>query len=131
MCIRDSSATTSQDVAHLENRPLTEQDVLAASRDHSNQKLGTLATKIRPNYSWDDIVIPPDTMRQLREIVNTVRQRPLVYEEWGFGTKMSMGKGVNALFAGESGTGKTMAADIIANSLGQAHGFAHFVEQPK
>lgn len=115
--IRDS-ATTAQDVAHLENRALTEQDVLAASRDHSNQKLGTLATKIRPNYSWDDIVIPADTMRQLREIVNTVRQRPLVYEEWGFGTKMSMGKGVNALFAGESGTGKTMAADIIANSLG-------------
>jgi SpoVK/Ycf46/Vps4 family AAA+-type ATPase len=52
-------------------------------------------------------------------MVNTVWQRPVVYDEWGFGRKLALGKGLNALFAGESGTGKTMAADIMAGELGQ------------
>jgi SpoVK/Ycf46/Vps4 family AAA+-type ATPase len=51
-------------------------------------------------------------------MVNTVYQRPTVYGQWGFDRKLALGKGLNALFAGESGTGKTMAADIIAGELG-------------
>jgi SpoVK/Ycf46/Vps4 family AAA+-type ATPase len=54
----------------------------------------------------------------LQEMVNMVRQRPLVYGQWGFDRKLALGKGLNALFAGESGTGKTMAADIMAGQLG-------------
>jgi SpoVK/Ycf46/Vps4 family AAA+-type ATPase len=79
--------------------------------------LADLATKISPRYGWEDIVLPVDTIAQMREMVNTVRQRPVVYGKWGFGQKLSLGKGLSALFAGESGTGKTMAADIMAGEL--------------
>ncbi|MGD2076890.1 MAG: ATP-binding protein [Chloroflexota bacterium] len=110
---------TARDLARWNGEPLCLQDLFAASRAHSNQKLVALATKIVPRYRWEDIVLPPDTLAQLREMVNTVRQRPLVYETWGFGKKQALGKGLSALFAGESGTGKTMAADIMAGELGQ------------
>ena len=63
-------------------------------------------------------MLPSDTLAQLREMVATVRCRPQVYDHWGFGEKLALGKGLNALFAGESGTGKTMAADIMAGAIG-------------
>ncbi len=110
---------TARDLARWKGEPLGLSDLFAASRAHSNQKLVALATKITPRYRWEDIVLPPDTLNQLREMVNTVRQRPLVYGTWGFGRKLALGKGLSALFAGESGTGKTMAADIMAGVLGQ------------
>ncbi len=115
--IRDAAATA-RDLARWQGRTLTAEDLLAAGRAHSNQNLATLATKIQPRYTWADIVLPDDTMRQLQEMVNTVRHRPQVYDRWGFGRKMALGKGLNTLFAGESGTGKTMAADIMAGALG-------------
>jgi SpoVK/Ycf46/Vps4 family AAA+-type ATPase len=105
-------------MAQWRGENLTENHLFAASRAHSNQKLSNLATKIQPRYQWADIVLPEDTLEQLREMVNTVRQRPTVYGEWGFERKMALGKGLNALFAGESGTGKTMSADIMAGVLG-------------
>jgi AAA+ superfamily predicted ATPase len=111
-------AASARDLADWQGEKLAESHLLAASRAHSNQKLGTLATKIRPRYSWTDIVLPEDTLAQLREMVNTVHQRPTVYGEWGFERKIALGKGLNALFAGESGTGKTMSADIMAGVLG-------------
>ena len=110
---------TARDLARWNGQPLGLQDLFAASRAHSNQRLMALATKIVPRYRWEDIVLPQDTLAQLREMVNTVRQRPLVYGKWGFGRKLALGKGLSALFAGESGTGKTMAADIMAGVLGQ------------
>jgi len=109
---------TAHDLARWRNAPLSRSDLFAASRTHSNQRLSTLATKITPRYGWQDIVLPADTLRQLQEVVNTVEQRPTVYGRWGFGRKLALGKGTNALFAGESGTGKTMSADIIAGVLG-------------
>lgn len=115
--IRDAVATA-KDLARWERAPLTEAQLFAASRAHSNQKLGVLATKIEPHFTWADIVLPDDTLAQLREMVNTVRQRPRVYHDWGFARRLSLGRGLNALFAGESGTGKTMAADVIAGELG-------------
>lgn len=108
-----------RDLAKSRNEDLQLNDLFEASRAHSNQKLSSLATKISPHYRWDDIVLPEDTLALLREMVNTVWQRPVVYDEWGFGQKLALGKGLNALFAGESGTGKTMAADIMAGELGQ------------
>ncbi len=110
---------TARDFAAWRQEPLAVQDLYAASRAHSNQKLVALATKITPRYRWQDIVLPQDTLAQLREMVNTVRQRPTVYDQWGFDRKVALGKGLSSLFAGESGTGKTMAADIIAGELGQ------------
>lgn len=115
--IRDA-VRAARDLARWEEVPLAGQHLFAASRALSNQNLSALATKIEPRYGWEEIVLPDDTRRQLGEMVETVRHRPRVYHEWGFGEKMALGKGLNALFAGESGTGKTMAADIIAGALG-------------
>ena len=92
-------------------------DLCGAARAQCGQTLATLARKIEPLYTWDDIVLPADALSQLREICQRVVYRQRVFEEWGFDHKLSLGKGVNALFSGPSGTGKTMAAEIIANEL--------------
>jgi len=97
---------------------MTMTDLYEACRQHSNQKLATLARKITPKYAWDDIVLPADRLEQLRELCNHVKYRERVYGQWGFDCKLSLGKGLSILFAGPSGTGKTMAADIIAGALG-------------
>ncbi|MCL4231799.1 MAG: ATP-binding protein [Dehalococcoidia bacterium] len=93
-------------------------DLYAAARARSTPILNTLARKITPHYAWADIVLPVDTIQQLREICAHVEHRHLVYETWGFERKLALGKGAIALFAGQSGTGKTMAADIMAGALG-------------
>ena len=74
--------------------------------------------KSRPVHTWKDIVLPADALAQLAEMCQRVAQSYRVLGEWGFAAKLSTGKGVNALFAGPSGTGKTMAAGILANELG-------------
>ncbi|MCB8967253.1 MAG: ATP-binding protein [Ardenticatenaceae bacterium] len=112
------AAATARDLAQWRGEAVDRDDLLAAGRAHSNQRLAALATKIRPRYRWQHIILPADTLRQLHEMVNVVQQRPTVYGQWGFGRKQALGKGLNALFAGESGTGKTMAADIMAHELG-------------
>ena len=63
-------------------------------------------------------MLPTDSKAQLKEIGSYFSNMSLVYEEWGFQSKTSLGKGLNALFVGQSGTGKTMAADIISGELG-------------
>jgi hypothetical protein len=93
-------------------------DLQDACRLHSNQKLATLARKVAPQYGWGDIVLPDDRMAILHEICNHVKYRDRVYGQWGFGQKLALGKGLAVLFAGPSGTGKTMAAGIIAAELG-------------
>jgi len=80
-------------------------------------RLDALAQRLDPRATWDDIVLPVDELRGLREIADQVRRRGTVYEDWGFRRKMNRGLGINALFAGDSGTGKTMAAEVIANDL--------------
>ncbi|MEA2529841.1 MAG: hypothetical protein QOG89_1485 [Thermomicrobiales bacterium] len=90
----------------------------AACRGQSSGKLDSLAQKITTTYDWDDIVLPADHMGQMREICAQMRHRRIVLEEWGFDRHLAMGKGLNTLFAGPSGTGKTMAAEIVAADLG-------------
>jgi SpoVK/Ycf46/Vps4 family AAA+-type ATPase len=84
---------------------------------HSRPRLDRLAVRIEPRATWKDLVLPGEPLAILREISAQVRQRSKVYDEWGFRWKMSRGFGISALFAGESGTGKTMAAEVIANEL--------------
>ena len=97
---------------------ITARDLQDACRLLSNQNLALLARKISPNARWSDIVLPADRMAQLREICNQVKYRDRVYGDWGFGRKLALGKGLAVLFAGPSGTGKTMAAGILAAELG-------------
>jgi SpoVK/Ycf46/Vps4 family AAA+-type ATPase len=98
--------------------PMTSDDLYAAARLHSNRRLSDLARRIEPHYRWDDIVLPPDQTEQLRHLCDQMVYRGKVLDEWGFGAKLAMGRGINALFSGPPGTGKTMAADIVANELG-------------
>ncbi len=91
--------------------------LFAACRALSNQNLSTLARKVQPKFRWHDIVLPQDQMLQLREIADWVKHGSRVYDEWNFDSKVSLGRGLNVLFAGPSGTGKTMAAEILANEL--------------
>ena len=97
---------------------ITSEELHASCRWHSNQQLELLAQRIIPRYSWDDIVLPPEQKNQLWEICKCFENMPLVYGTWGFQSKTSLGKGLNILFAGPSGTGKTMAAEIMAGRLG-------------
>jgi AAA+ superfamily predicted ATPase len=101
------------------NGQITPADIDMACRNQAQHRLGALARKLNPRYGWDDIVLPRLQLSTLKMICTTIRQRPVVYGDWGFDKKLSLGKGLIALFAGPSGTGKTMAAEIIANDLGQ------------
>lgn len=83
----------------------------------SRPRLDVLAQRLDAKATWDDIVLPAEELTLLQRIAGQVRQRSLVYDEWGFRARMNRGLGINALFAGESGTGKTMAAEVIANEL--------------
>jgi AAA+ superfamily predicted ATPase len=93
-------------------------DPFAAARAQRGDALATVATKIDLRAVWDDLVLPDDATQQLRELCARVDCQAQVFEEWGFARKLSRGRGTSALFSGGSGTGKTMAAEVIANSLG-------------
>jgi AAA+ superfamily predicted ATPase len=88
-----------------------------AARAQSGHDLANLAQKITPKYTWDDIVLHFNQITQLKDICKEAEYRDLVYQKWGFAAKLSYGKGLNVLFSGSSGTGKTMAAEVIAHQL--------------
>ncbi|MGC1300562.1 MAG: ATP-binding protein [Alloacidobacterium sp.] len=88
-----------------------------ACREQARPRLEGLAQRIEPGASVDDLVLPVRQKQLLGEIALHVRQRSLVYDSWGFASKGARGLGVSALFAGPSGTGKTMAGEMLANLL--------------
>jgi hypothetical protein len=89
----------------------------AAARERARSGLGALAQRIEPAAGWDDLVLPQPQLRTLHEIEVQVRQRTRVYRHWGFAAKSARGLGIGALFSGPSGTGKTMAAEVLAGAL--------------
>lgn len=111
-------AVTARDMALQSGRAVEGSDLFAAARAHSNPRLAALARKITPRYEWNDIILPADQLNILRELVATVQARPIVLEQWGLGKKLVASAGVTVLFAGPPGTGKTMAAEVIARDLG-------------
>ena len=89
--------------------------VWSALREAARGGLDALAQRIESRATFDDLVVPPSVSSQLREIASQLQHRQRVYEEWGFGVRDTRGLGIAALFSGESGTGKTLAAEAIAN----------------
>ncbi len=91
--------------------------LFTAARDQGGHALATLATRVEPRFGWDDLVLPDDPTAQLRELQDCVRLRGRVMQDWGFRARLPNGHGLSALFAGPSGTGKTMAAGVIAREI--------------
>jgi SpoVK/Ycf46/Vps4 family AAA+-type ATPase len=113
--------TSARNLSHWrdpENGHITMPELYEACRMHASRKLSILGRKIKPQHTWDDVVLPEDKLEQLKEICDSIKFRSLVYDEWGFDRKLSLGKGLNILFAGPSGTGKTMSAEVMAGELG-------------
>jgi len=88
-----------------------------ACRTQARPRLDDLAQRIESRADWHELVLPAPQLAMLREIAAHVRQREKVYDAWGFAEKCARGLGISALFAGASGTGKTLAAEVLANEL--------------
>jgi hypothetical protein len=98
--------------------PLALVDVQAGIRGAVENKLSSLGTLIEWKQSWDDLVLPDESRDELLEMISRVRHRRRVLDEWGFARKVAKGLGVPAMFHGPPGTGKTMAAGLVAAELG-------------
>lgn len=89
-----------------------------AAKSQVRNKIKKLADKTMTSLTLDDLILPRKLKEQMRAIIASVRNRRTIFEEWGFGEKLTTGKGLCILFRGDSGTGKTLSAEIIANELG-------------
>jgi MoxR-like ATPase len=98
--------------------PLSLADVYAACREQSAGRLSDLAVAVHPACGWDDLVLPPASLELLHDLCAQVRHRRQVFGTWGFGARGSRGAGLTAMFCGPPGTGKTMAAEVVAADLG-------------
>jgi hypothetical protein len=88
-----------------------------ACRVATRPRLETLAGRLEPRATWDDLVLPPAELALLRLVAARARRRSTVYDDWGFRRKLGRGLGLSVLFVGESGTGKTLAAEVLASDL--------------
>ena len=92
-------------------------DAWRECRVRTRPRIDALAQRLEPRVGWDDIVLPDSARALLQQVADQMAQRTTVYEQWGFGTRINRGLGVSVLFAGASGTGKTMAAEVLAARL--------------
>lgn len=106
-----------RDEAQQQGEPLQNHHLFASARAYSNPRLGTLARKVIPRYTWAQMVLPADELAKLDEIVAVVKHRHQVLEVMGVGRQLAPSSGVMALFSGPPGTGKTMAAEVMAAAL--------------
>jgi hypothetical protein len=104
--------------ARSENRAVSAEDLRSGARSQNATGLERLARRIEPRARWVDLVLPADTQTQLYELVARARQRERVHVDWRLNAAGDRGRGITALFAGESGTGKTLAAEVVAAELG-------------
>ncbi len=101
----------------MPSAPSLQQALWQSCRIQARPGLDELAERIESKLSWDDLVLPPLQKGTLKEISAHVRQKAKVYEKWGFASKSRRGLGITVLFSGPSGTGKTLAAGVLANEL--------------
>jgi hypothetical protein len=106
-------AETAADLTTDDSAP----DLWRACRRRGRARLDDLAQRIDSRAAWDDLVLPSAPLETLRQLAAHLRQRVRVYQDWGFGDRAHRGLGVSALFSGESGTGKTLAAEVVAGAL--------------
>jgi SpoVK/Ycf46/Vps4 family AAA+-type ATPase len=116
--IKDAIANARKLTVLDEREEITLKYIYDGCRAQSNQKLTALAKRIKSKYRWDDLILPKEKKEQLQEVKNYIKNKGVVYHDWGFEIKLSLGKGLNIMFSGASGTGKTMAAEVIASELG-------------
>jgi hypothetical protein len=118
--IQDSVRAAQQNHALSEHSdiPLQEEDLLEAARAQSGHELGRLAPKVQLVHTWNDLVLPDATLRQVHDTASAIRHQHVVYAKWGFGQRLAASRGLKILFAGASGTGKTMTAAVVARDLG-------------
>ncbi len=109
---------TAVDLAQSRGEQVQKADLYAGAQAHANLQLGSLAHRIVPRFGWDDLILPPEQIMQLREMSLRLRFSHVVQDEWGFADAMPNSSGISALFAGDSGTGKTLSAEVIAKDLG-------------
>ncbi|CAG0953411.1 ATP-dependent zinc metalloprotease FtsH [Methanosarcinales archaeon] len=97
---------------------LSMENLYEGCKAQSNKNLSSFAKNVMPRYTWNDIVLPRDLREQLKEVSGHIKHKGKVYSDWGFDNKLSLGKGLNVLFSGPSGAGKTMAAEVLAKDAG-------------
>lgn len=112
------AARSAAQASALDGGTLGPDHIRAGARAQNAAGLDRLARRIEPTVGWPDLVLPPDPLTRLRELTARARHRDLVLGEWGMRPGGGRGRGVTALFAGDSGTGKTMSAEVIAADLG-------------
>ena len=100
------------------NRETGPSDLQRGARAQNAASLERLARRVEPRVGWADLVVPRDVEVELRSIVARIRHRARVLGEWGVGGASAKTRGLTALFSGESGTGKTLAAEVVAGELG-------------
>jgi hypothetical protein len=104
--------------ARLDGKPIDVEHLRFGARAQNSAGLERLARRIRPTVTWDDLVLAGPTEEALRNLAARARRRSMVLDEWGMRPGGGRGRGITALFAGDSGTGKTMSAEVVAGDLG-------------
>jgi hypothetical protein len=112
------AATAAQLQAAADGGDIDASHLRAGARAQNAAGLETLARRVAPRVGWIDLVLPPPTLQGLQELAARARHRDRVIDEWGLRPGGGRGRGITALFAGDSGTGKTMSAEVIAGELG-------------
>ncbi|MDX2545334.1 ATP-binding protein [Streptomyces sp. WI04-05B] len=112
------AARAAQGLAGFDGTPLTADHLRLAARQQSASGLERHARRIRPDVGWEDLVLPGKPLAQLRELALRARHRGQVLGDWRLSAGGGRGRGVLGLFAGESGTGKTLSAEVVAAELG-------------
>ncbi len=113
----ERAAASALALAKARGEPVSGGDIHSGVRSTLDVKLSSLGVRLAWRQTWADLVLPEDSLEELRELIARVRHRRRVYEEWGFARKVAKGLGLSALFRGPPGTGKSMVAGILAEEL--------------
>ena len=119
-CVLLAAGAAAARSARGEDATVTQRDLLEAAHSQLRHRLAEYADRDVSDLRLGDLILPEDLRKQVIEIIEAVAAQSIVFREWGFGRKFNKGRGLSALFDGEPGTGKTLAAEIIAAELGLA-----------